>query len=191
MYLSLTHTWLDLHKFLEHFLTITYVKKKVFSILKKKKKSELKISATDILFCMNLFIHDRRSYHICVCLCIGNENRSFRGREPVSPAEEFLHLSQPNLRAVRAHLQQQNIHNIHTPRASPMRLRAIFLFFIIIKFDSLNLHAHFTRIIYTNTARGLDRNIISSKRAIYHIYYNICTDNNSIESGIKPHLFML
>lgn len=28
-----------------------------------------------------------------MCLCIGNENRLFCGREPVSPAEEFLHLS--------------------------------------------------------------------------------------------------
>lgn len=28
-----------------------------------------------------------------MCLCIGNENRLFCGREPVSPAEEFLHSS--------------------------------------------------------------------------------------------------
>jgi len=28
-----------------------------------------------------------------MCLCIGNENRLFCGREPVSLAEEFLHLS--------------------------------------------------------------------------------------------------
>lgn len=121
-------------------------------------------------------------------MCIGNENRLFRGREPVSPAEEFLHLSQPNLRAVRVHLQQQNIRITYT-RPAQVRCDYERFFFIIIKFDSQNPHAQsIHNIIYTITARGLVRNIISPERIIY---YNICTViTYSIESGLKPHLFM-
>lgn len=99
-------------------------------VLKKYilEKSELITIVPPIYYPLQiyLFIHDRRTYLLClcmwyayytyvvVCMCIGNENRLFRGREPVSPAEEFLHLSQPNLRAVRAHLQQQNIRITYT-----------------------------------------------------------------------------
>lgn len=75
------------------------------------------------------------AYFIYMCVC--NENRLFCGREPVSAAEEFLHLSKLNLLCIlciyfcyERTVRERSCTDQNTPKSkSVRRLRAFFILF--------------------------------------------------------------